>query len=189
MKIIVDFDSTIADTHSAVLEVYRKDTGDYSTNINNAGWDIAEISPLWTPVQRNDIFARKELFEYLNPIPFAVEVLKSLQDKGHEIIICTVHRPDGIYYKSQWIKKYLPFINKVIYIDGWTGYKSMIDGDMLIDDHIGNLETSICTYKVCFGNYQWNRDWKGMRANDWFDAHHIINDLEEIDKRVRGTDV
>lgn len=169
MDIIIDFDSTLVDTHTAVLELYREMTGDTSTAISvDSGWSIKEICPLWSEEQCANVFKNERLFEIMKPFDNSVEITQQLIEEGHRLVICTVHGHEGIGFKGKAIKRMFPHIKEVIYIDNNTIMnKDLIVADVLIDDHLKNLESSKCEFKVCYGNYAWNKEWEGLRVGNW----------------------
>jgi FMN phosphatase YigB (HAD superfamily) len=66
MNIVIDFDNTLVQTNKAVLEVYRKETNDYSTNLSMLNsWWFDEICPKFTREQQNELFNNPRLFELL----------------------------------------------------------------------------------------------------------------------------
>ena len=52
----------------------------------------------------------------------------------------------------------------------------MSDG-IMIDDHPDMLNSSNAAVKICFGEYGWNKDWKGLRAKNWKDVDKILEVL------------
>jgi 5'(3')-deoxyribonucleotidase len=184
MNIILDFDSTLVDTHTAVLKLYRETTNDYSTAItDDSGWSIKEICPLWSEEECASVFKNPRLFELMKPFEGAVEATKKLQEDGHRITICTVHGHEGILYKGQAIKRMFSHIKEVIYIDNNTIMnKDLIRADVIVDDHMKNLNSSKCRNKICFGWYKWNEDWVGMKTNDWTSVYLLIRGIEAMGK-------
>jgi 5'(3')-deoxyribonucleotidase len=189
MRIITDFDSCIGLSHECVRDLYRELTGDYSTEVDNTiTWRMDSLCPLWTPNEIDAIFGHPRLFEFMKPIPNSIETLEKLHNEGHEIIIATVHRPDGILNKSKWIRKHLPFINTILFLDNNIKMdKSMIKGNIIIDDVPSNVINSICDYKILFGLYNWSMDIDIShdntiyRAYDWESVYSIIQNIVKKD--------
>lgn len=186
MRIVVDFDGTIVNTDKAVVDMYRKDTGDYSTNYKeNDAWNYNKVCPLWSRQDQVDVFKRKELFEVLDAFEDAISTLKKLHEEGHEIIIATVHHFSGIPYKAEWIRSNLPFVDKIVFIDLFNGEgtefkmdKSFIYGDVIIEDNLDNLNTSPCKHKLCYGSYGYNKEWTGDRFLNWKSIYNYIVGLQ-----------
>ena len=176
LDFIIDFDSTIVDTDGAVLETYRRETGDYSTSVEAKGtWWYDDMCPKWIRPKQEKVFTNPIFFEVLKPIEGAFDALKYFKSKGAKLIICTAHVAEGIAYKAEWIQKNMPFIDAVIYVDMNYGMdKSMIKGDLLFDDNVNNLKSVNTPLPVCFGKYTWNTEWNGLRAIDWKHGIHIV---------------
>lgn len=192
MKIVIDYDSTLVATHDAVLELYRKQTGDYSTRIDdrNLKWNMAEVCPLWSKDDLENIFTNPELFDYIKAFPNAITTLNNWHKQGDYLEICSLHRMGaGSVAKREWIKENIPFINKITIIplisETQPFDKSSVTGDIIIDDKIDCLLSSPCRYKICYGDYSWNRSWEnyqnknwiGFRALDWDEVAKIVKEI------------
>ena len=184
MNLVIDFDNTIVDTDKAMWQLYREETNDMSTDYKkHSRWWYDEICPLWNRKQQNDTFKNPRFFELLEFIPDAKETLKKLKKEGHNITICTVHRREGMLLKSQWIYENLNFVDSLIIVDADMNKnnKSIIAGDILLDDAIPNLATSNCKLPICFGQGLWNKDWQGFRAKNYYEFYQIISQLNQLE--------
>lgn len=184
MDIIFDFDNTIANSTKAIHTIYQKITDDYSTKVTDLrSWDLTDICPRWDKDTINSLFSARYFFDVLEPIEGMIELMKELHEERHKIIICTCHEPDGIPFKDKWIQQNIPFVDEVIYIRLKSKLgKANATGDIIIDDSLDALNSSKVRYKICFGNYAYNQDWNGIRAdNSELLKHYIkaINDIEE----------
>ena len=80
--------------------------------------------------------------------------------------------------KTEWVERFnKSFGTETVF----TGVLSSLDkssvdmyGGILVDDVIQNLETSNASVKICFGDYEWNKDWTGLRAKNWEELKQII---------------
>lgn len=187
MEILIDADSVLIKTHSAVLDLYRQKTNDYSTEIdNNSTWDISSICPKWNKKQVNAVFKNPDLFKLMQPMDNAVEVTKQLVKDGHKLTIVTIHKYEGIKYKGKMLKILFPHIKDVIYIDNYKNVmnKGKIMGDLIIDDHPRNIISSPARIKILYGNYSWNNDFETnsiyncFRAENWEEVYTIIKFIE-----------
>jgi 5'(3')-deoxyribonucleotidase len=132
------------------------------------------MCPKWKPEQVEDAFMNPRLFDLMQPFPGAVKLLEYLVGKGDPVTICTVHRAEGVYYKSRWIHNNIPFIKSVVYIEnGGKMDKSMIFGDVIIDDNPKNLASANTKMKICCGDYGWNKDWGGIKIDSLRDIYVI----------------
>ena len=76
---------------------------------------------------------------YLVPVKDSIEVMEALCQK-HEVYIASAATqfPNSLREKSDWLATYFPFIswkNQIL-----CGDKSILKGDLLIDDRAYNLE-------------------------------------------------
>lgn len=186
MRIILDVDGTITNTDKAVVELYREITGDKATDYkNNDAWSYDKICPLWTREEQNRAFINPRLFELMKPFDRAAEIISKLKSEGHEVIIATIHNPKGVQFKSELLKRIVPCVDTVIYIDTFSSNgtnfkmdKSFIYGDVIVDDNLSNLKTSPCKYKLCYGNYAYNSSWDGDRAANWNEVYSYVKSLK-----------
>lgn len=189
-KIVVDFDSTIVKTHFAVLNLYREDTGDCSTSIDDkcVKWNMSDVCAKWSRKQIDDVFINPNLFKHMQPIENAIEVLERLHNEGYEIEICSLHKKEGIQLKIDWIKEHMPFVDSFNIIpfknNDIVFDKSSAVGYVMIDDRVDCLESSHCDNLICFGDYSWNRCWNGVRAFNWDTVYSLIKTFEEQDKHA-----
>lgn len=191
MKLIIDFDSTIANTHEAVLALYREVTGDMSTELDdkNLQWNMKDVCEKWSQEQVDATFTNPRLFELLQLIEGAVEVLQKLHDDGHYIEICSMHRKEGVPLKEAYIKEHLPMVDKVTILPFDSVVKtkkfdkSSVVGDVIIDDRIDALTSSKCKYKICYGMYSWNKEWEGMKVDNWKDLYAGIDSIRRAEQR------
>lgn len=179
INIICDLDNTISNTDKAIWTLYRMLTQDYSTDYKKHNqWWYDDICPKWNRVQQDEIFCNPKLFKLLEPMENSIHYLEKLHNEGHRIIICTVHNPLGILHKSRWIKRNLPFVDSVIYVDSDGKLdKSMVVGDVILDDSPKNLKNSKCKYKCCFGTGEWTKEWDGDRCKTFKEFYEYVNEI------------
>lgn len=139
MTIFVDMDEVIADAYGAHLELYNKEY--------NADLKIGDCHGLeaWEAVpgqHRESVrnHARREgFFGDLEVIPDSREVLGELA-KAHRVYIASaaMEFPNSLREKSDWLDRYFPFIpwqRRIL-----CGDKTILRGDLLIDDRAKNLK-------------------------------------------------
>lgn len=187
MHIILDLDNTLTNTPKAVLEIYREQTKDKSTEITSETltWGLEKVCPKWKKEEVDAIFTNPKLFDKLELFDGAIEVLNKLKADGNTIEICSKHNKDGIELKKNWIKKNLPMVDKVTILefkkDDKTQEnkfdKSSIKGDLIVDDLVEALESSPCKFKICYQTYNWNKEWNGMRVANWHDLYAGIDSI------------
>ena len=186
IKLFVDFDEVLVQTSDSFCKVYNyfysKATGFKPAYANMVDtYDFINACPLLKGDREkiNDIFGERLLFENLEPMPNAIEVLKKYSDK-FEIIICTIGHKENIILKTQHIGKHFPFIKKKILLEfnDVEMDKSLVNmqGAIFIDDHQRNLQSSNAKLPIAFGNHGWCKDWKGVRVNNWLEVDKILED-------------
>ena len=175
MRICVDFDHTICETSKAILKTYNDFYGDNIEYNENHDWDLTGLVPDIYKKWCLDQFNKEVLYNNIQPIKDAVEVLSELSKK-HEIIIVTHHTGIGMYYKEEVIKRFFPFCS-IVFTSSFN--KGITFGDIFIDDKIECLESVKENYKYiwCFGNYNWNKEWTGERFIDWKEIYEKIQKI------------
>ena len=185
--IIVDYDCTLINSKKAICDIYNKTF----SNREEIGFTPAD----WTKVTRwdmidqctllkkyglsaVDLFKVPEFFEVVEFYEGALETFEKLS-KETKIIVCTAGTPENVSSKVLHIDKYMPYADIVpVIIKDSSGYGKQIvnmEGAIFIDDHATNLETSNAEVKICFGGeYDWNRDFSGLRFNIWSATEYNI---------------
>lgn len=188
MRILVDFDNTIAKSSQCIFEIYCEETNDYSKEYTNKhGWDFENLIPLDYKDRAVSLFDKEIFFNRLTPVEYVCDVLHRLSYK-HEIIVVTKANPESVVFKSKWIKSYLPFIKNVVYLEQTNFNKGMVQGDIIIDDKLECLLSGDWGYRIVFGEYGWNQDLSGnpqcyfIRHTNWLDIEQFINNIANCEK-------
>jgi 5'(3')-deoxyribonucleotidase len=132
-------DDVIADTYGKHIEIYNEE---FNANLSK---DTIHSGEVWqnAPIEhKQNILShayRDGFFIDLSPMDDSIEVMKALYEK-HEVYIASaaMQFPNSLREKSDWLAKYFPFIH-------WShqilcGDKSILNGDLLIDDRSYNLK-------------------------------------------------
>jgi 5'-nucleotidase len=137
-RILVDMDDVLADASERILEILNQ------KNNLSLSKDFFDDKDFYDYVKSNNLKSyRDELnapgfFGNLNVIPDSQEVLAELSEK-HEVFIVSaaMEFPNSLKEKYDWMQTHFPFISwKNIML---CGDKSIVKGDILIDDHEKNL--------------------------------------------------
>lgn len=183
MIILLDFDSTLVDSSKAFYDYYVEQTGDNLTSYDESkiDWSMRKLCPLYTQEQADNVYIQPGFFKYLRLYPNAYEVLTKLKEEDHFLHIVSCHKPQGMAYKMQWIKKNLPMIDEVTLIPIAHGNvkfdKSSVKGDILVDDSLSALKSASTKFKLCYGFYAWNKEWQGDRVLNWNEVYDYIKRL------------
>ena len=139
MTIFVDMDEVLADTYGAHLELYMEEFG-VQLNLENCIGKEA-----WQSVPEEHLeFMKKHAWEIvffrnLKLIEDSQKVMEEL-DKKYQVYIASaaMEFPNSLKEKSDWLDDFFPFIpwqRRIL-----CGSKSILKGDVLIDDRAYNLE-------------------------------------------------
>lgn len=189
----IDIDGVIRNISPGVLHIYNtkynKSNKIYTVNDITA-FHYTECFPDF-PKDMNyeDFFTdnREEIFGKAKPFPFAIQGLKALKEK-YEIVLVTAQFPGAIETTKKWLKEYDVPYDRVVY----TFNKNEVDGWILLDDRIENLEEST-SISVCMSR-PWNRKWDKIKVNNFVEFISFLNaftikhkvDTEPIGMSVRG---
>ncbi len=180
MRILVDMDQVLAQWAERFLEWFNHDKGTSHTMDDLLHWDMGVNLDLDNDDYMRSIMRCPEFWD-LNPVPGAIEGMKALIDAGHDVLIVSAvpRCAAGAAYhgKLQWIRKHMPFFN----LDNFMAVqrKDLIEGDILIDDNVKNIENFLKKgKKTIVAHYMWNRNCvASKRAYDW---DEIIQDVKGL---------
>jgi 5'-nucleotidase len=138
LRLTLDMDDVLADTHGRLVEIILND---FSTTLDEKDLHSKALRELLHPKQLSKLHKIID-----TPGFFAdIKVKEGAEDTVYTVVailraVCR-HSLHGVsqFFQGQvhWLRKYFPFIP-------WTnivfcGYKSIIQSDYLIDDHVRNL--------------------------------------------------
>jgi 5'(3')-deoxyribonucleotidase len=133
-RILVDMDGVLADVYPRFFELYKEETGLRKTMGELIGLKEGEAFP--------EIYRWVEtpgFFRTIPVMPDSQRVLKLLND-NYEIIVVSMATefPVCLTDKQLWLNDNFPFISwkQVVF----CGNKSLIPADLMIDDHLKNLD-------------------------------------------------
>ena len=139
MTIFVDMDDVLADTYGKHIELYNKEhQQELHINQISSGEMWQNVPEEFHPSIKQHAL-QSGFFRDLEPIKDAIEVMEALYSK-HEVYIATAATqfPNSLIEKSEWLAEHMPFITWQHQI--MCGDKFILNGDLLIDDRIYNLE-------------------------------------------------
>lgn len=106
--ILLDIDDTSGDLKTKLQEVYRKETGDDSIDLNQWGnfW-VADRYGI-TDDRLFEMFLENSLFENIDPHDGLSEVTHELQELGYRIEVVTARawHPDAYSVTKEWLTKH-----------------------------------------------------------------------------------
>ena len=136
-RLIVDMDGVMADIYSQFMYYEEKEFGTRQPIENMMGKREYEVF-------KN---ARKYIYEpgFFRNAPVmndSVEAMKALNDRYEVFIVsAAMEFPNSLLEKHEWLGEHFPFLSwqQVVF----CGLKTVVRGDIMIDDHYKNLDSFI----------------------------------------------
>lgn len=149
------------------------------------GYYMQELIPKEKEEEWRKYFVNHNLYEHVNFLDGAYDVIKKLNDKYDLYIISAYISKDMpessasmLYNKFNWLNKNLPFIDSEKYV--FTSKKELFECDIRIDDKVSNLEGD-AELKLLFDSYhnkQYSKEELNnmgiVRVNGWKDIENIL---------------
>ena len=172
--IIIDMDDVLADASARILEMFNELNG---TSVDK---DFFNDRDFYEFINSNGHKSyRPQLFEpgffrNLSIMPDAQEVVKELSEKHKVYIVSAATEfPNSLREKYDWMAEHFPFISWKNFM--LCGDKSIVKGDVMIDDHEKNLKTF--EGETLLYDAMHNKLLTGyQRVNNWQEIHkHFFN--------------
>jgi hypothetical protein len=126
------------------------------------------------------LFDNKEFYDDSTLVVFdnAIQVINELSMQN-DITICSKHDMARRSITMEWIYRTFPTVD-VIFTDTFDKGSVIGKCDIILDDKPEALNSMIgyADYRVCFNTYNWNKDYEGLRVNDWLKFKDFINKLD-----------
>ena len=193
-NLYLDFDNTIVDTISAIVEMYNEDFSQHKDfkKVNSCdvkSWEFKECN-LATHKVINDYFCTQRFFDKLKFYEGSKPILRALSHI-YNITIVSHGYPQNLSLKENWVKENIfPSLCKNCDCEfvgvNWEEYpdKSHIDmtNGIFVDDSIANLKTSNAKYKILYGEcFEWNEsNIDFIRCKNWTELLSQIDLLEQF---------
>lgn len=100
-----------------------------------------------------ELVTSEKMFQRQHPWPGAVEMVNTLLDAGHTVLIASAIPAEKMGIRANQILRYFPRIAPQNIILG--GRKDLLSVDILLDDSPANLLKSFAKYPILF-NQPWN---------------------------------
>lgn len=177
MKIVIDLDSTIIDTGLTIINTWNK---------LNPYRQLIYIKPVWdfsnilkdTDIELKELFTmfdKQEFYDNVMVFDNAINIINKLAE-SNEVIICSKHNESRKPLTTKWINENFKNV-KIMYVDNFRD-KLLIPCDIRVDDKIECLQDNK-SFNVCYGNYDWNKDYNGMRCYNWKQVEQCIDFIAE----------
>lgn len=173
MKIFIDMDDVMADAIDRFLEWYRRDFGVSFTKADLHGTKLHAIVPEEHRKIVKEYPLQKGFFKDLPVMENSREVIKELNNRFDVYIAsAAMEFPNSLTDKYEWLDLHFPFIPWKRRI--FCGDKSILKGDVLIDDHGFNLSV-FEGRSILFTAPHNMADTKYERMNNWLDAEKLFD--------------
>jgi len=170
-RILVDMDGVLADIYPRFLELYKEETGLTRTNDELIGLKEGEAFP-----EHYRWVETPGFFRTLHVMPDSQRVLKLLNEK-YEIIVVSMATefPESLTDKQIWLNDNFPFISWKQAV--FCGNKSIIPADLMIDDHLKNLDKfNGETIMFIQPHNISNADHKHKKVSSWLEIEKLLLD-------------
>lgn len=136
-RMIIDMDEVMSDTMGGMINWYKNEFG--------GEIDFSKMKGSWQPgfpeqhkaIIREKLFSRG-FFRNLPVMDNCVEVMEKLNLRYEVFVVsAALEFPNSLNDKLEWLNEHMPFLTwrQVVF----CGDKRMIEGDIMIDDHVRNL--------------------------------------------------
>ncbi|MDQ0482034.1 5' nucleotidase, NT5C type [Guptibacillus hwajinpoensis] len=165
--LLIDMDSVICNLMSEWHKRYNEDYNDNLSVDKLLCWRSEDYVKAECGEKIYDYLDEPGLFLHLEPLPYAIDVLKRLSNQ-YDLLIVTSSRTYAYTEKELWVEKHLPFIGKRNLI--FSHRKEMIRGDLLFDDAPHNLVAFSKTGRTAVAmSYEYNQQVDVPRVNNWLE--------------------
>jgi 5'-nucleotidase len=172
-RLIVDMDDVLADTSQAILEAFNTIN---HTNYNKEYFRNKVFYEFINQAQFESIrpmIEAKGFFADLPVMADAVQVMHDLQAKYDVFVVSAATEfPNSLEEKYHWLANYFPFIHWKNFV--LCGDKSIIKGDIMIDDHEKNLKTFEGESLLFDAVHNWHLEGY-QRVHNWKEIELLLN--------------
>ena len=141
MLIFVDVDDVCADLVTEWIRCYNADK-DYNLKVEDiTSWDIWKHVDPTVATGIYDYLLIPELYYNIVPIEGSLDGVRELRDMGHRVVFATTANTIQMKPKHEWLSGFGFFEGGDPRKDYITvGDKSLLFGDLLIDDGVHNID-------------------------------------------------
>ncbi|CAN5646553.1 5'-3'-deoxyribonucleotidase [soil metagenome] len=173
MRILIDMDEVMADAIQRFLEWYERDFGVRYKKEDLNGTKLHLLVPEEHRQTVKHYPHHEDFFKDLPLIPHSQEMIKALNGRFDVYIAsAAMEFPHSLKHKYDWLDQYFPFIHWKRRI--LCGDKSVLKGDVLIDDHDFNLSV-FSGRPIMFTATHNVHETKYERMNSWLDSEKFFD--------------
>lgn len=178
--IAIDQDWVLAKLTDKWVKTYNAIFDDNLEIEDIKGWNIADYVKPEAKDYILNILNLHKFYRDLEVVKDAQRVIEKLSEDYEIIIVTDPFTRMSFKSKYDWLREHFPFIEPRNFV--FTGNKSVIQADYLIDDGVHNLETF--KGKALLFDAPYNReDTRFYRVLNWQDIEHLFDyKLDEVEK-------
>lgn len=182
--IAVDVDWVLAKLTQKWVEYYNTIFDDNLKITDIKTWNISNyVKPEAKDFMINILNLHK-FYRDLEVVSDSQRVLKKLSKKNKIIIATDPFTRMSFKSKYDWLEEHFPFIDSKDYV--FTGNKSLIQADFLIDDGVHNLE-NFSGYSILYDAPYNKEEERFFRVKNWQDVEHLFEyKLKEVNHFYKG---
>ena len=181
--VLVDIDGVLADLHAEWLRRYNADYGDDLTVERIHQWSMTKAVKPECGGRIYEYLNAADLYDNIPPMPGALDGVGALRDMGHTIAYVTNSvGPAMTAGKLEWVTRH-GLLEHGVFVSLTAKArtkpdKSLIRGDLLIDDYDGNCADFGAARSILL-TAPYNREASGFpnRARNWTDIVDIVGSL------------
>lgn len=169
--VLCDVDGPLADLHPEWLRLYNRDWDDHLSPGDVTAWEIDQFVKPACGKRIYDYLRDPFLYDSVAVVPGALEGLRAIRDMGHRLVFLTAANEDMVRPKARWLMRHRIVrgthagMKNVVFAQD----KSLVMGDVLIDDYPVNLLASSARVKILW-DAPHNRSWDNgglVRVHAW----------------------
>lgn len=176
-RILIDLDDTCTTMIEPLVTLYNKKYNDNLTKDSFPNYSLDDV----LKKECKNIFAEfvnDNFFENIVEFyPNAIDSLNNLM-KYCEVYFVTAGHPITLLARHKLLEKNLKYYTRDNLVSCVN--KSIIDGDIIIDDCLNNIRNSDCEYKIVM-EQSWNRNVKlksnEVMFNNWIEIMNYLHKL------------
>ena len=185
ITIMVDIDGILNTLDTTVLEVYNEDSGDTLHPEDITEYHIEKFVKPEYCENFYKYFLDKRVWQRIEVVEYACEVLNKLWDEGYNLIFVTKTECENMVKKRNWLNRNFSFmgadnIRKRLYS---APKKQLIRADIAIDDGLFNLIGDRTYYSICFDK-PYNQTDEVIpcftRVYDWLGVYTAVHEITDL---------
>jgi 5'-nucleotidase len=158
--IAVDVDEVCAQLNKEWLRRYNEEYGDNLTVERLTQWDMSQLVHPHCGKAIFKYLSQTDLYDHIEPYPDALGAVEAMRLAGHRVIFVSSCVRGGYDMKAEWLVKHGFLPDQRILKDFYgASDKSLIQADVLIDDHIENVRNFRGAGLLINRPWNWNESW------------------------------